>query len=132
MARIRANLRRHRPKDGLDCFVTPDWAIDFGARTVTRQHKRIHLQRKEYQLLRYFASHHGESLSHNALLQAVWGPGYREESGLLQVVIMQLRKKIEPDPDSPRYIVTIPWFGYRFESPLEEREHSCLLSQPPA
>jgi two-component system KDP operon response regulator KdpE len=120
LARIRANLRRHRPKHELDSFVTPDWAIDFGARTFIRQQNRIRLQRKEYQLLRYLVNHQGVSLSHHALLQAIWGPHYSEESGILQVVILQLRKKIEPDPSLPRYIVTIPWFGYRFESPLEE------------
>jgi DNA-binding winged helix-turn-helix (wHTH) protein len=63
-------------------------------------------------------------LSHHALLQAIWGLEYSEESGVLQVAIMQLRKKIEPDASLPRYIVTIPWFGYRFESPLEEEEPS--------
>jgi two-component system, OmpR family, KDP operon response regulator KdpE len=129
LARIRANLRRHRPKDGLDSFVTHEVAIDFAARTVTREQKKMRLAPKEYQLLRYLVSHRGESLSHHALLQAVWGPDYSEESGILQVVIMQLRKKIEPDPDLPRYIVTIPWFGYRFESPFKDRESSGLLSQ---
>jgi len=130
MARVRAHLRRRRPKDGLDLFVTDDFAIDFGERTVTRQQQKMQLRRKEYELLRYFVMHRGEAMSHQALLRAIWGQDYREESGLLQLVIMKLRKKIEPDPNLPRYILTIPWFGYRFESPIEEREPSGLLSQP--
>ena len=121
LARIRANLRRHRPTQELESFVTRDWSVDFGARTVMRGQKNIRLARKEYQLLRYLVSHRGESLPHHALLEAVWGPDYREESGILQVVIMHLRKKIEPDPNLPRYILTIPWFGYRFESLPETR-----------
>jgi two-component system, OmpR family, KDP operon response regulator KdpE len=78
----------------------------------------MRLPRKQYQLVRYLVRHQGKSLSHRALLGAVWGPDYAEETELLQVVIMQLRKKIEPDPGKPRYIMTIPWFGYRFELPL--------------
>jgi two-component system, OmpR family, KDP operon response regulator KdpE len=118
LARIRANLRRYRAKVRLDRFASDDLAIDFAERTVTRERKKMRLPRKQYQLLRYLVSRQGESLSHDALLRAVWGPDYREETGLLQVLIMQLRKKIEPDPSKPRYIVTIPFFGYRFESPL--------------
>jgi two-component system, OmpR family, KDP operon response regulator KdpE len=119
LARIRANLRRYRAKVRLDRFASDDLAIDFDERTVTRDEKKTRLPRKQYQLLRYLVRHQGESLSHRALLGAVWGPDYAEETGLLQVLIMQLRKKIEPDPGKPRYIVTIPCFGYRFKSPLQ-------------
>jgi DNA-binding response OmpR family regulator len=129
LARIRANLRRHRPKEGLDSFVSPELVIDFGERTVTRQQKKMRLRPKEYQLLRYLVAHRGESLSHQALLHAIWGPDYSKESGLLQLVIMQLRKKIESDPNLPRYIATIPWFGYRFESPWKDGDPPRLLPQ---
>jgi two-component system, OmpR family, KDP operon response regulator KdpE len=100
-------------------FTFNEVVIDFEKRIVTRRNKKMRLPPKQYELLRYLVSHRGKSLSHQALLQAVWGPDYGEETGLLQAVIMQIRKKIEPHPAQPRYIVTIPWFGYRFESPLE-------------
>jgi two-component system, OmpR family, KDP operon response regulator KdpE len=118
LARIRAKLRRHR-KAGSDLFTFNEVVVDFAKRTVSRRDKKMRLPPKQYQLLRYFVSHRGESLSHRTLLQAIWGPDYGEETGLLQAVIMQIRKKIEPHPAQPRYIVTIPWFGYRFDSPLE-------------
>lgn len=115
LARIRSNLRRLSPKTPLKSFFSDDLAIDFGARTVTRAERKMRLPRKEYQLLRYLVSHRGEALPHRALLQAVWGPHYQEETGLLQVLVRQLRKKIELVPGQPQHIVTIPWFGYRFE-----------------
>jgi two-component system, OmpR family, KDP operon response regulator KdpE len=130
LARIRANLRRCRAKVRLNRFASDDLAIDFAERTVTRERKKMRLPRKQYQLLRYLVSHQGESLSHRALLRAVWGPDYREETGLLQVVIMQLRKKIEPDPGRPRYIATIPCFGYRFESPRQVESPPTLPCVP--
>jgi two-component system KDP operon response regulator KdpE len=115
LARIRANLRRPNAEEALDLFTCPDLEINFSARTVTRQGQQARLPRKQYQLLRYLVCHQGESLSQRALLQAIWGSEHGEESGLLQVAISQLRQKIEPNPKLPRYIVTIPWFGYRFE-----------------
>ena len=121
LARIRANLRPRKAKTVLHSLTFPDVVIDFAQRTVTRHKKKMRLPRKQYQLLRYLVSHRGESLPHRAILQAVWGPDYAEETNTLQVVITQLRKKIEADPAQPRYIVTIPWFGYRFEAPNEEK-----------
>jgi DNA-binding response OmpR family regulator len=131
LARIRANLRKYRAKVRLDRFASDDLAIDFDERTVTRERKKMRLPRKQYQLLRYLVRHRGESLSHHALLRAVWGPDYREETGLLQVLIMQLRKKIEPDSGKPRYIVTIPCFGYRFESLLQAESPPTLPQVSP-
>ncbi len=125
-ARIRANLRRYRPKVCSDSFASDGLVIDFAERTVTREKKKIRLPRKQYELLRFLVSHRGEFLSHRALLRAVWGLDYGEETGLLHVGIMQLRRKIEPDPGRPRYIVTIPWFGYRFESPVEVESRPAL------
>ena len=74
----------------------------------------MHLTPKEFEVLRELVTHRGKPISHRRLLQAVWGPDYGEETELLRVVINQLRKKIEPDPAKPKYILTEPWVGYRF------------------
>jgi two-component system, OmpR family, KDP operon response regulator KdpE len=117
LARIRAHLRGHKTTSGLDSdsFISDDFVIDFAERTVTRQETNIRLSPKQYELLRYLVSNRGKCLSHRTLLQAVWGPDYGEETMILQAVIAQIRKKIEPNPGQPRYIVTIPWVGYRFD-----------------
>jgi two-component system, OmpR family, KDP operon response regulator KdpE len=113
LARVRAHLRRNRPPVE-DVFKLDDLTIDFAARAVTRQGNRLHLSPKEFQMLRFLLNNRGKSVSHRALLQAIWGPDYGEETTLLQSHIARLRKKIEPDPRHPRYIVTVPWVGYRF------------------
>jgi two-component system, OmpR family, KDP operon response regulator KdpE len=80
----------------------------------------VRLTPKEFELLRQLAANEGKALPHRRLLQAVWGPDYGEETEYLRVFINQLRKKIEPDPQKPRYIHTEPWIGYRFERPAEK------------
>jgi two-component system KDP operon response regulator KdpE len=114
LARVRAHLRRHLAARD-EVFVSDSLVIDFAARTVVREGDRLRLTPKQFQVLRYLLDNRGKSLQHRALLQAIWGPDYGEETTLLHAVIAQLRKKIEPDPRHPRYIVTIPWVGYRFE-----------------
>jgi two-component system, OmpR family, KDP operon response regulator KdpE len=114
LARVRAHIRRHRTPTE-DIFVCDDFVIDFASRAITRQGDRLHLSPKQFQLLRYLLDNRGKSLSHRALLQAIWGPDYGEETTLLHSVIAQLRKKLESDPRRPQHIVTIPWVGYRFE-----------------
>src|SRR5918995_557370 len=74
----------------------------------------VHLTPKEYDLLVYFVRHAGKVLTHRTLLGAVWGGNYTEQGEYLRVFVGQLRKKVEPDPSSPRYILTEPWVGYRF------------------
>jgi len=103
MARIRAALRRSAPGDATPAFLTDDLKIDFDKRAVTVKNNPVRLTPKE--------------LAHRRLLQAVWGPDYGEETEYLRVFINQLRKKIEPDPHKPRYILTEPWVGYRFDPP---------------
>ena len=122
LARIRSHLRRQVAKVKLtsDVLRFDDCAIDFLRRTITRQGERVSLPPKQFQLLRYLASNRGKALSHRALLQAVWGVEYGEETNLLHASIAQLRKKIERDPSAPQYIVSIPWFGYRFNVPTED------------
>jgi len=77
----------------------------------------VRLTPKEFELLRQLVANQGKAIAHRRLLQAVWGPDYGEETEYLRVFINQLRKKIEPEPGKPRYIITEPWIGYRFERP---------------
>lgn len=116
LARIRAALRRvpNNPETGPQFISAGDIQVDLQARRVTLRGKTIRLTPKEYELLRYLALHPNVPVTHMKLLQAVWGPDYGEEVEYLRVFINQLRKKIEADPAEPRFIVTEPWVGYRF------------------
>jgi two-component system KDP operon response regulator KdpE len=88
--------------------------IDFDARRIRSGKTIVRLTPKEFEMLRYLVSQEGRVVTHRELLQAVWGPDYGDQSDYLRVFITHLRKKIEPDPAQPRYIVTEPWVGYRF------------------
>jgi two-component system, OmpR family, KDP operon response regulator KdpE len=118
MARIRAALRRapSSPEGGPRTFVSEDLEIDFETRKVRAGKQPVRLTPKEFQLLRYLVSQGGKPVAHRQILQAVWGPDYGSESDYLRVFINHLRKKIEPDPARPRYILTEPWVGYKFAS----------------
>ncbi len=87
--------------------------IDLQSRDVTRGGVACHLTNKEFKLFDYLRSHAGEVIEHQRLLEAVWGPDYADELQYLRVLINQLRKKIEPNPARPRYILTEPNSGYR-------------------
>jgi len=115
LARIRAALRRYSPGDTLPSFVSKDLTIDFESRQMTVRDRIVHLTPKEYDVLKHLVANQGKPLTHRRLLQSVWGPDYGEETENLRVVINQLRKKIETDPARPKYIVTEPWVGYRFQ-----------------
>jgi len=119
-ARIRATLRR-AGSEGLSNFVSPDLQIDFERRNVSANGKTVRLTPKEFELLRQLVTNEGKTLTHRWLLQTVWGPDYGEETGSLRVLINQLRKKIEHDANKPRFILTEPWVGYRFDSPKEKK-----------
>ncbi|PYT97655.1 MAG: DNA-binding response regulator [Acidobacteria bacterium] len=117
LARIRAALRRYSPGDALPPFVSKHLNIDFEARRVTVRDRDVHLTPKEYDVLKHLVANQGKPLTHRRLLQAAWGPDYGEETESLRVVINQLRKKLETDSAHPKYIVTEPWVGYRFQPP---------------
>jgi two-component system, OmpR family, KDP operon response regulator KdpE len=117
LARIRAALRRYTPGDVIPAFNTKDLTIDFENRQVVVRGREVHLTPKEFDVLKHLVGNLGKPLSHRRLLQAVWGPEYGEETENLRVVINQLRKKIENDPSRPKYILTEPWVGYRFQVP---------------
>ncbi len=117
LARIRAALRRSPAAQAVGPIDTADLQIDFEARRVLVRNEPVRLTPKEFELLRQLAGNAGKPVPHRRLLQSVWGPDYGEETEYLRVFINQLRKKIEPDPQHPRYIITEPWVGYRFELP---------------
>lgn len=117
LARVRAALRgathpaAAEPAEAV--FRTGELTIDFAQRLVHVGDQLVQLSRTEYKLLRVLAQHAGRVLSHELLLERVWGPGYGQEVEFLWVYVRRLRRKIEPDPRCPRYILTIPGVGYR-------------------
>jgi len=119
LARIRATLRRapetQDDESALTVLEAGDFRVDLELRSVTVQDRSLHLTPKEYDLLIYLIRHPGKVLTHRALLAAVWGGNYVEQTEYLRVFIGQIRKKIEVDSASPRYILTEPWIGYRFD-----------------
>jgi two-component system KDP operon response regulator KdpE len=117
LARIRATLRRASAPEEPDTAVIAvgDFHIDIPARAVGVKNHEVRLTPKEFDLLVYFAKHPGKVITHRALLAAVWGPNSVEQPEYLRVFVGHLRKKLEPDESAPRYIVTEPWVGYRFE-----------------
>jgi two-component system KDP operon response regulator KdpE len=117
LARVRAALRRAAvPMEPETAVIeTGDFRIDIPARKVEVNAKEVHLTPKEFDLLVYLARHPGKVITHHALLTAVWGPNSAQQPEYLRVFVGHLRKKLEPEEGAPRYIVTDPWVGYRFE-----------------
>jgi len=118
LARLRAALRRAtvQTTNQVDETVLDagDFHIDLESRSVTVDRRDIRLTPKEFDLLVYFLKHSGKVLTHRTLLAAVWGGDYVEQDQYLRVFVGNLRKKLESNPASPRYILTEPWVGYRF------------------
>jgi two-component system KDP operon response regulator KdpE len=116
LARIRAALRRlPQTAAGVQSVRVDDMEINFATRRVTVGTKEIRLTPKEFELLHYMVSHPNVPIPHTRLLQSVWGPDYGDEVEYLRVFMNQLRKKIEKNPSSPKYLITEPWIGYRFQ-----------------
>lgn len=117
MARVRAALRRATTpaEEDSSAIEAGDFRIDVPGRTITVKGREVHLTPKEFDLLVYLAKHPGKVLTHRALLGAVWGANSVEQPEYLRVFVGHLRKKLEPEDESARYIVTEPWVGYRFE-----------------
>jgi two-component system KDP operon response regulator KdpE len=117
LARVRAHLRR-APKPGgraQDIIELGVFRIDLARRAVFVTDKELRLTPKEFDLLLYLVSHPNRVLPHRTILAAVWGSTSTEQPEYLRVFMGQLRKKIEPDPANPRYLLTERWIGYRFE-----------------
>ncbi len=114
LARVRANLRRAPLAEEAETFTAGDFVIDLSGHTVHVRGCEIHLTPKEFDLLVYLARRAGKVVQHRELLSAVWGSDHAEQSEYLRVFVGQLRKKLEPEDDIRRYIVTERWIGYRF------------------
>ncbi|HET8671741.1 MAG TPA: response regulator transcription factor [Candidatus Saccharimonadales bacterium] len=115
LARVRAVLRRSPASEGDSAVLTVgDVIIDSAERRVVIAGKDVKLTPKEFDVLKYLVSNAGKVVTHRKLLQAVWGWQSTDQTEYLRVVINQLRRKIEPNPQHPQYILTEPWVGYRY------------------
>ena len=116
LARIRAALRRTEQSatTAPPTIVAGDLVIDRDRHRVVRGDVEIRLTPKEFELLVFLAQQSGRVLTHRAILKAIWGPHSVDQPEHLRVLVGALRKKIEPDPSRPQYILTEPWVGYRF------------------
>jgi len=115
MARVRAALRRAPAAESeIGSFEAGDFRIDLDARRVHVHGNEVRLTPKEFDLFVYMARHPNRVITHRTLLEAVWGEASQEQPEYLRVFMGQLRKKLEKDPANPKYLVTEPWVGYRF------------------
>ncbi len=116
LARLRAVLRRVEPA-GLTVLEIGDLVVDLEKHSVAMAGEPVHLTPHEFELLRLLAKNEGKLLTHTTLLREVWGPAYQRESSYIHVYVSQLRRKLEPDPSRPRYILTEAGVGYRLVNP---------------
>jgi two-component system KDP operon response regulator KdpE len=122
LARVRAALRRSSAEEPLPKIETSELTVDLEMRMVNVRGNSVHLTPKEFDVLRLLVTQQGRPVTHRKMLQIVWGPEYGEETEPVRVVIKQLRRKIERDPAHPRYILTEPWVGYKFQLPTDTLE----------
>jgi two-component system KDP operon response regulator KdpE len=115
LARLRAALRRRSPAEEEAVVATPAFTIDLAAKRVTQEGEEVHLTPTEWHLVEMLVRNRGKLVSQRQLLQEVWGPQYETETNYLRVYLAQIRRKLEPDPSQPRYFITEPGMGYRFE-----------------
>ena len=118
LARIRVALRRVSESEApaLEQVTVGDLTIDFARHRVVRGDDDVRLTPKEFDLLALLARNADRVLTHRAILKAIWGPNAVDQPEHLWVLMAQLRKKIEPDPGTPRYLLSEPWVGYRLVS----------------
>ena len=116
LARMRAAVRRASSPAVEPLFSTGDLTVDLARRLVSVTGNPVQLTPTEYDLLRLLVTHAGKVLTHHQLLRQVWGAGYETEAHILRVNISNLRRKLEPDPSRPRYILTEPGVGYRLKT----------------
>ncbi len=115
LARVRATLRRAPSEKKEEMHLEAgDFSIEISTHQIFVRGSEIHLTPKEFELLTFLVKNHGKVLTHRALLAAIWGGNFTEQTEYLRVFLGNLRKKIEPNPAKPQYIVTEPWVGYRF------------------
>jgi len=116
LARVRATLRRAPDGNGKTetKIEVGDFSVNLETHQILVKDKEVHLTPKEFELLAYLVKNHGKVITHRTLLGAIWGGNFTEQTEYLRVFLGNLRKKIEPNPSKPQYIVTEPWVGYRF------------------
>ena len=114
LARVRAALRRGTSEVEVGAFEAGEFRVDLEGRRVHVRGQEVRLTPKEFDLFVYLARHPSRVIAHRTLLEAVWGEASQEQPEYLRVFMGQLRKKLEPDPSNPRFLVTEPWVGYRF------------------
>jgi two-component system KDP operon response regulator KdpE len=115
LARLRATLRRVIPADEAAVVSTAGFEVDLAAKKARRDGEDVHLTPIEWRLVEQLVRHPGRLVTQRHLLQTVWGPAYETETNYLRVHMAAVRKKLEPDPARPRYFITEPGMGYRFE-----------------
>jgi two-component system KDP operon response regulator KdpE len=115
LARIRASLRRHQPLPDEAVIATEHFTIDLSAHRAQRDGLVVHLTPTEWAIVEHLIRHPGRLVTQRQLLQQVWGPQYETETNYLRVHLAAIRRKLEPDPGQPRYFLTEPGIGYRFE-----------------
>jgi two-component system KDP operon response regulator KdpE len=115
LARLRAALRRHQPTSEAAVVRTAAFTVDLAASKAWRGDGEVRLTPTEWQLVALLVRNPGRLLTQRWLLQQVWGPEYSKETGYLRVYLAAVRRKLEPNPSQPRYFVTEPGMGYRFE-----------------
>src|ERR1700728_513547 len=116
LARLRAAVRRASPPPDEPVVATADFTVDLADKQVTRSEGTdVRLTPTEWQLLEILVRNSGRLVSQRQLLREVWGPAYETESNYLRVYLAQLRRKLEPEPSTPRYLLTEPGMGYRFQ-----------------
>ena len=116
LARLRAAVRRAAPAPDEPVVTTPDFTVDLAAKRVTRDGADVRLTPTEWQLLEILVRNRGRLVTQKQLLHDVWGPSYGSESNYLRVYVAQLRRKLEHEPSRPRYLLTEPGMGYRFQA----------------
>lgn len=114
LARVRAGLRRAPAEKEESQIAAGNFSVDLEKHLAFVGGEEIHLTPKEFELLVYLVKNHDRVLTHRTLLAAIWGANFTEQTEYLRVFLGNLRKKIEPNPAKPRYILTEPWVGYRF------------------
>ena len=115
LARLRAALRRGAPSEEEASIVTDDFVIDLAAKRVARDGDDIRLTPTEWHLVEVLARNRGKLVTQRRLLDEVWGPSHERDTNYLRVYMAQVRRKLEPEPSQPRYFITEPGMGYRFE-----------------
>ena len=114
LARLRASLRRSQPAPDEPVIATRDFTVNLATTSVTKEGEVVHLTPTEWSILNVLVRNPGRLVTQRYLLQQVWGPNYAKETNYLRVYVAGLRRKLEPEPSQPQYLLTEAGMGYRF------------------